>query len=91
MDIDKLLRVVSNQNRADILDWLETRGEMSVTEINTGFDLSQSALSQHLRQMRDADVVQTRRASQTIYYRITDDPAIRELIGWRRRHYQGSC
>lgn len=87
MDIDKLLRVVSNQNRADILDWLETRGEMSVTEINTGFDLSQSALSQHLRQMRDADVVQTRRASQTIYYRIKDDPALRKFIEWRRQHY----
>lgn len=86
INTDKLLRVVANKSRAYILDMLEERGEMSVTEINAELDLSQSALSQHLKPMRDIDAVQTRRASQTIYYRLTDDPAIHELIEWRRRH-----
>ncbi|MCT8506181.1 metalloregulator ArsR/SmtB family transcription factor [Chromohalobacter moromii] len=86
INIDKLLRVVANPSRAYILDMLESRGEMNVTEINAELDLSQSALSQHLKPMRDVDAVQTRRASQTIYYRIADDPALRELIEWRRRY-----
>lgn len=87
INIDQLLRVVANQNRAQILDMLEARGEMSVTEINAELDdLSQSALSQHLKPMRDIGAVETRRASQTIYYRVADDPAIHELIEWSRKH-----
>ncbi|WP_280564925.1 metalloregulator ArsR/SmtB family transcription factor [Chromohalobacter sp. 48-RD10] len=86
INIDKLLRVVANPSRAYILDMLESRGEMSVTDINAKLDLSQSALSQHLKPMREAGAVEIRRASQTIYYRIADHPALRELVEWRRRH-----
>lgn len=86
MNIDKLLNATANQNRADILEMLEEHGEMSVTAINSRFDLSQSALSQHLRVLRDAQAVVTRRESQTIYYRVADDAALREFIAWRRRY-----
>lgn len=84
---DQLLRVFASPRRAYVLDMLESRGEMSVNAINEELgQVTQSALSQHLKIMRDAEVVETRRASQTIYYRVADDPAVRELIEWRRRH-----
>lgn len=86
---DQLLRVFASPRRAYILDLLENRGEMSVNAINDEMgQMTQSALSQHLKIMRDASAVETRRASQTIYYRVADDPAVRELIEWRRRHSQ---
>ena len=41
--------------------------------------LSQSALSQHLGRLRRANIVQTRRESQTIYYSIDDHDVLRIL------------
>ncbi|WP_432430750.1 ArsR family transcriptional regulator [Chromohalobacter japonicus] len=48
--------------------------------------LSQPVLSQHLRQLRDSDVVGTQRKSQTIYYRVAEDAAPRE-----REHLSRPC
>jgi DNA-binding transcriptional ArsR family regulator len=42
--------------------------------------LSQSALSQHLAVLREQGLVNTRRESQTIYYRLADSPAM-SVIG----------
>lgn len=85
-DPGQLLRVASNIVRAGILDMLESRGEMTVGAINAEMPMTQSALSQHLRVMRHAHVVETRRESPAIYYRIVEDVALLELIEWRRRH-----
>ncbi len=41
--------------------------------------LSQSALSQHLGKMREEGLLATRRAAQTVYYRIADPNAARLL------------
>ena len=41
--------------------------------------LSQSALSQHLAILRRANIVRTRRESQTIYYSIDDSNVLRIL------------
>ena len=71
-----LLKAVSNENRLLILCHLG-KGEMSVTELNERFDLSQSALSQHLAKLRQDDLVSTRRESQTIYYSLASVKAAR--------------
>ena len=62
-----LLKAMSNENRLRILCLL-SESEMSVSELNSRLELSQSALSQHLAILRREGMVRTRRASQTIYY-----------------------
>jgi len=52
-------------------------GELSVGELNEMMPLSQSALSQHLASLREAGLVSTRRQSQTIYYSLSGDDAIK--------------
>ena len=74
--VASLLKMVSNENRLMILCHLG-QGEMSVTELNERFDLSQSALSQHLAKLRQDGLVKTRRESQTIYYSLTSSEVIR--------------
>jgi DNA-binding transcriptional ArsR family regulator len=66
-----ILKNMANKYRLLILCTL-AEGELSVTELNTEIDLSQSALSQHLAKLRDAGLVSTRRESQTIFYHIED-------------------
>ena len=71
-DAAALLKAMSNPNRLMVLcALLDT--EMSVNELNKLIPLSQSALSQHLSALRKAELVSTRRESQTMFYRIQDE------------------
>lgn len=73
-----LLKVLANENRLMILCTLMNQ-EMSVNQLNDYIPLSQSALSQHLAVLRREQVVETRRESQTIYYRVKSPEVIRLL------------
>lgn len=75
-DAAQLLKQLGNEHRLLVLCAL-MGSELSVSELNQRVSLSQSALSQHLRSLRKAGLVKTRRESQTIYYRLCGDEAIR--------------
>ncbi len=62
-----LLKSMSNPARLMVLCQL-TEGEKSVGELERAVPMSQSALSQHLALLRQRNLVQTRRAGQSIYY-----------------------
>ena len=72
----KLLKELSNDKRLMICCCLGEE-ELSVSELNKLVPLSQSALSQHLARMREANLVVTRRESQTIYYRLADESVLK--------------
>ena len=74
-----LLKGLANESRLMIMCVL-TEGEQSVGQLNQRIKLSQSALSQHLAVLREQGLVNTRRESQTIYYRLADSPAM-SVIG----------
>lgn len=71
-DAVALLKALSNENRLLIMCYLTEAGEMSVGRLAENVGLSQSALSQHLAKLRDEGLVETRRQSQTIFYRVHD-------------------
>lgn len=73
-----LLKSMSHPSRLLVLCHL-LKGEISVSELNRIVPLSQSALSQHLSGMRQAELVETRRESQMIYYRLKN-PAVAAVI-----------
>jgi DNA-binding transcriptional ArsR family regulator len=70
-----LLKGLANPHRLQILCILAV-AELSVSELNEKVALSQSALSQHLKRLREDGLVSTRRESQTIYYSMTDPDAL---------------
>lgn len=70
------LKMLANEKRLMILCAL-INGEMSVSDLNAQVPLSQSALSQHLAALREAELVATRRDSQKIFYRLNGDAAVR--------------
>lgn len=74
----KLLKSMSHPSRLMVLCHL-MRGECPVSELNQATPLSQSALSQHLAGLRQAELVETRRESQVIYYRLKD-PAVTKVL-----------
>ncbi|MDE2374786.1 MAG: winged helix-turn-helix transcriptional regulator [Hyphomicrobiales bacterium] len=70
----RLLNALANESRLAILCEL-VEGERSVGSFVKAVGLTQSALSQHLAKLRAAGIVNTRREAQTIYYRLTSEPA----------------
>lgn len=62
-----LCRVLGHTGRLMIMELIEV-GEKSVGDISEGIGASISTTSQHLRLLRDNNVVTTRREGQTIYY-----------------------
>ena len=76
---ETFLKALANRHRLMILCELH-KGEHSVGALQESVDLSQSALSQHLARLREDNLVKTRRESQTIYYSLASDQAVR-MIG----------
>ena len=75
-----VLRAMSNAKRMRILNELSDGRERSVSELEGVIaSLSQSALSQHLARLRRANIVRTRRESQTTYHSIDDSDVLRIL------------
>ena len=78
--ITEILKSIGNRRRLQILWELSDGKERSVSQIEEVIPhLSQSTLSQHLGKLRQAQILSTRRASQTIYYSLRDQDIIRIL------------
>lgn len=87
----ELLKLISNQKRLLILCLLHDK-EMSVSQLNETLpQLSQSALSQHLAQLRQADLVKVRRDAQTMYYSLTESKAVQIIHLLHDLYCQDDC
>ena len=74
------LAVLAEPTRRRIVDRLGT-SERSVGELVEALEMSQPAVSKHLRVLRDAGVVSCRAAAQRRLYRVDPRP-LRELDEW---------
>ncbi len=72
-DLASLLSVVGNDARLRIVYLLALHREMCVCDLGETLGMSISAVSQHLRKLKDRRLVQTRRDGQTIYYSLSDN------------------
>lgn len=69
--VTKLLRLIDHPERMLILCNL-SNGEKCVSDLIKLSYLSQSAFSQHLAILREANVVKVNRVAQTLFYSIND-------------------
>jgi DNA-binding transcriptional ArsR family regulator len=67
--------VFGNAKRLLIL-WTLGKREMSVSEIASAIDCSLQNTSQHLRLMKDKDILASRREGHTMYYRIKPNEVV---------------
>ena len=70
-----LYQTMANAKRLAIVEML-SHGEKSVGAIAGTLNLSVSAVSQHLRNMKDKNVVVTRKEGQTVHYRLKNPKII---------------
>ena len=68
---------ISHPMRLRILEFLDVNGMSSVSQIAKHINTEQMITSQHLRKLRDANLVRTHRRGIFIYYEICEEyPAI---------------
>ena len=79
-----VFRAVADPTRRAVLDLL-TEGELAVKDLQPAFPISQPALSQHLRVLREAGLVSERRAGRLRIYRLEAEP-LAGLRGWLERY-----
>ena len=67
-----IFRIFSNDKRI-LIFWLLSEEEMSVNEIAESVGTSIQNASQHLRLMKDKEIVESRRNGKEIYYRVSEN------------------
>jgi ArsR family transcriptional regulator len=69
-------KILSDNNRVKILALLKREKELCVCELCDTLQLSQPLVSRHLKQMREADVVQTKQSGKWILYSLRESSII---------------
>jgi len=69
----EVLRAVAHPLRMKILEFIDRNEEINVNKIYNTLGLEQSITSQHLRILRQADLVSTEREGKYIHYSINYD------------------
>jgi len=78
-DATALLKALAHPVRLTICCQLRDT-EMSVGDIESQLGFKQPRLSRELAKLRDEGLVETRRESRVIFYRLTDNPRVRAMI-----------
>jgi DNA-binding transcriptional ArsR family regulator len=80
MAVGSTFEVMAEPNRRVIVELLRDR-ERTVGELVGALDVSQPAVSKHLRVLRDAGLVESRVDAQRRFYRVRLHP-LREMDAW---------
>ncbi|HKD00818.1 MAG TPA: metalloregulator ArsR/SmtB family transcription factor [Terriglobales bacterium] len=83
--MSQVFAAISDPTRRELLDLLAER-EYAVNDLVSRFEVSQPAVSHHLRILREAGLVKKRRAGRQRLYRLKARP-LREVYDWVA-HYE---
>ncbi|MCT4792180.1 MULTISPECIES: metalloregulator ArsR/SmtB family transcription factor [Exiguobacterium] len=78
-EMSQFLKLLSDSTRLEVLRRLHAR-EHCVCDFVEMFDISQPAVSRHLKLLRQAQVILERRERQWIYFRLNPDHPQHDLL-----------
>jgi DNA-binding transcriptional ArsR family regulator len=79
-----IFRALGDPTRRAVYERL-AGGELTVSALKAGFEVSQPAISQHLATLKAAGLVGERREGRNTYYRI-EPKGLAPLLGWIERY-----
>ena len=92
--LSNLLALAGNEVRLKILFLLEEEGELCPCDLADVLGMSVPAVSQHLRKLKDGEVVTTRRDGQTIFYSLRTEnlnllkPLFKHIVNQKSNPYE---
>lgn len=84
VSVDSVFKAIAHPTRRGIIALLAT-APRSVKELTAEFEMSQPAISQHLRELRDADLVASDRVGLEQRYHLTPRP-LRCVVDWSEKY-----
>jgi DNA-binding transcriptional ArsR family regulator len=81
---DSVFKAIAHPTRRRIISLLAI-GARSVKELTAEFEMSQPAISQHLKELRDADLVSSDRVGLEQRYNLTPRP-LKYVVEWSDRY-----
>lgn len=79
-----IFAAISDPTRRSILEMLADSGKLSATDIYARFPASPPAISQHLKVLREANLVEVERRAQFRLYRV-NLTAVHQLEDWAKK------
>ena len=71
--IDTVMRALADPTRRAVFDRIARSEEITVVELTRGSGVTQGAISQHLKSLRQAGLVAERAQGRNVYYRARPD------------------
>jgi len=83
--LDAVMRTLADPTRRAVFERIIQSGEISVAELTSGSGVTQSAVSQHLRSLKQAGLVADRAQGRNVFYR-PEAKGLAPLVDWMS-HY----
>ncbi len=83
--VDTLLRTLADPTRRAVYERIARAEEINVVELTRGSGVTQSAVSQHLRSLKQAGLIVDRAQGRNVFYRAKPDGLV-PLFDWMS-HY----
>jgi DNA-binding transcriptional ArsR family regulator len=79
-----IFSALAEPTRRNIIEMLAVKGQLSATDISNKFHISPPAISQHLKVLREANLVQMEKKAQQRLYKINPEK-MGELEEWIKK------
>lgn len=79
--LNTLMRALADPTRRAVYERIAGAGEITVAELTRGSGVTQGAVSQHLKSLKQAGLVLERPEGRHVYYR-TQPEGLAPLAGW---------
>src|SRR5712692_4088114 len=83
--VDAVMRTLADPTRRAVFERIVKSDEISVVELTRGSGVTQGAISQHLKSLKQAGLVAERPKGRNVYYRAQPE-GLAPLVDWMR-HY----
>ncbi|TXR48165.1 ArsR/SmtB family transcription factor [Phyllobacterium endophyticum] len=83
--IDAVMRTLGDPTRRAVFERIVTSREITVAELTRGSGVTQGAISQHLKSLKQAGLVAERPEGRNVYYR-AEPEGLEPLVDWMS-HY----
>jgi len=71
--VAKILNLAGNEVRLKILFLIYNEGEMCPCDLSDVLGMTVPAISQHLRKMKDGNLIKDNKIGQTVFYKLIDE------------------
>lgn len=85
--IHDLMRALADPTRRAVFERVAANDEISVAELTKGSGVTQGAVSQHLKSLKQAGLVAERAQGRNVFYRAAPE-GLAPLAGWLKTYHR---